>query len=78
MTYSSACSVLSSASTLRAAELSGLASWGNNMVNSATFAFFLRVNGFGDVLVTRISIFDFVTVDSELATTSWCSPSMVR
>ena len=44
------------------------------MVNSARFVFFLRVNGFGDVLVTLISILEFVTVDRELATTSWCSP----
>ena len=69
--------MLSSASTLRTAELSGwscLASWGDNIVISATFAFFLRVKGFGDVLVTRISMFEFETVDSELATTGWCSP----
>ena len=77
MTYSRACSVLSSAKTLRAAELSGwscLASWGDSIVNSATCAFFLRVKGFGDLLVTRISYFEFETVDRELATTSWCSP----
>ena len=71
------CFVLSSAKTLRAAELSGwscLASWGDSIVNSATFAFFLRVKGLGEVLVTRIAILEFVTVDSELATTSWWSP----
>ena len=59
MTYSSACSVLSSDKTLRAAELSGwscLASRGDSIVNSATFAFFLKVKGLGEVLVTRVSI----------------------
>ena len=43
-------------------------------MSSATFAFFLRVKGLGEVLVTRISILKFVTVDSDLATTSWWSP----
>ena len=51
-----------------------LASWGDNMVNSATIVFFLRVNGLDDVLVTLISIFEFVTIDGALATTSACSP----
>ena len=56
LTYSFAWSVLSSARTLRAAELSGcicLASCGDKMENSAIVAFILRVNGFGEVLVTR-------------------------
>ena len=38
------------------------------------FAFFLRVKGLGEVLVNRISILEFVTVDSELASTRWWSP----
>ena len=46
----------------------------NRIVNSATVAFFLRVNGFGEVLVTRTSILEIEAVDRDLATTIWFSP----